>query len=111
MGHSLGGQGAMYMSHEMPEYFAACVSLSPYSPSVAMKDVTIPFRAYLGTVDGGEDERCVKYAVRLEKIFGEDSVFYFHCTHGQVPLKTFALDENHNNKPDVLEWLFVQYKT
>jgi predicted peptidase len=111
MGHSMGGQGALYMAHELSGYFAACVSISPYSPGVDVSEITIPVRSYLGYDESGEDERCVKYATKLKKIFGENTITFFHCTHGQAPLKTFTQDENHNNKPDVLEWLFVQYKT
>lgn len=110
MGHSLGGQGAMYMAHQMPDYFAACVSLSPYSPGVDMADLKIPLIAYLGYDESGEDERCVKYAAKLEKLFGTESITFFNCTHGEVPLRTFALDENKNNRSDVLEWLFQNKK-
>lgn len=109
-GHSLGGQGCLYMAHELPEYFAACVSLSPYNPSVEMTEVEIPTIVYVGSTGAGEDGTSYRYALQLQDILGEDSVTVLPTYHGGVPSATFNLDEDSNGRSDLIEWLFSTSK-
>lgn len=105
-GHSLGGQGCLYMTHELPDYLAACVSTSPYVPGVDLTEVEIPVIAYVGSTAYGEDGTSYQYALRLQDIFGEGSVTVLPTYHGGVPSAAFNLDEDGNGQSDLIEWLF-----
>lgn len=105
-GHSLGGQGCLYMAHELPGYFTACVSLSPYYPNVDMTEVEIPTIAYVGTPEAGEDNTSYRYALQLQDILGEEAVTVMSTYHGGVPNMAFNLDKDENGCSDLIEWLF-----
>lgn len=118
MGHSLGGQGALYMAHHFngdkyPALFEKCVTLSPYSPvrsaddPVDIKEIKIPVRAYVGMHNTGEDLTSVRYALgTLAPVIGEKSVISLPTGHGDLPYHAFNLDKDDNDRPDIIEWCF-----
>lgn len=105
LGHSLGAVGCVYMAHEMPEYFAACVAMCPYYQGFDITEIEIPVMAYVGSPGGGEDEISYRYALKISDALGDDSVKVFPTSHGGVPKMAFNLDEDGNNRSDLLEWL------
>ena len=105
LGHSLGAVGSVYMAHEMPEYFAACVAMCPYYQGFDITEIEIPVMAYVGSPGGGEDEISYRYALKISDALGDDSVTVFPTSHGGVPKMAFNLDEDGNNRSDLLEWL------
>ena len=105
LGHSLGAVGSVYMAHEMPEYFAACVAMCPYYQGFDITEIEIPVMAYVGSPGGGEDEISYRYALKISDALGDDSVTVFPTSHGGVPKMAFNLDEDENNRSDLLEWL------
>ena len=105
LGHSLGAVGSVYMAHEMPEYFAACVAMCPYYQGFDITEIEIPVMAYVGSPGGGEDEISYRYALKISDALGDDSVTVFPTSHGGVPKMAFNLDEDKNNRSDLLEWL------
>ena len=105
LGHSLGAVGSVYMAHEMPEYFAACVAMCPYYQGFDITEVEIPVMVYVGSPGGGEDEISYRYALKISDALGDDSVTVFPTSHGGVPKMAFNLDEDGNNRSDLIEWL------
>lgn len=98
-GHSLGGQGALYMAHEMPGYFSACASLSPYDSHIDMSEIESPVIAYIDSP---------YYAEEIQKMFDEDSIITLNTSHWNVPNEAFNLDEDGNNRSDLIEWMLKQ---
>lgn len=107
IGHSLGAQGALYMAHELPEYFSRCVVLSGYAPGTDNTKITIPTIGFVGKTDSGEDSASVSYMRgQFVPAFGEENCFSIKTSHGGVPKVVFNLDENNNNRSDLIEWMF-----
>ena len=112
IGHSLGGQGALYMANRLPEYFSRCVVLSGYNPStsktkIVLTSITIPTIGFVGKTDSGEDNTSVSYMKgHFVPAFGEENCFSIKTSHGGVPKVVFNLDENNNNRSDLIEWMF-----
>lgn len=118
MGHSLGGQGALYMAHHFngeiyPDLFSKCVVLSGYNPQYSENDpvditeINIPVISYIGTAANGEDSGSIHYSLgQLAPVIGESSVISLDCNHGAVPSVALNLDEDHNGRSDVIEWCF-----
>ena len=107
MGFSMGGRGALYMAHQLPEYFRKLVVLSClYDPGVDISEITIPTRGYVG----GLENIAGRYMNnKFAPVFGKEKLITVSGGHDQVPKKTFDLDEDGNNRSDVIEWLFSDY--
>ena len=101
-GHSLGGQGCLYIAHQMPEYFKACISFSPYSPGIDISEITMPVIGY--------SEAGLSMANTMQAQWGEDCMRYLPSGHGFIPRDSWNLDENNNNCSDVVEWIFKQFE-
>ena len=114
-GHSMGGRGTLYMAHQLPEYFAKAVVLSGYPtdngtcyPSVDISEINIPVRGYVGK--GGEDYASISYMRnKFAPTFGIENTFEIEAYHGQVPNVAYNLDEDGNNRSDIIEWMFDDY--
>ena len=107
-GHSLGGQGTTYIASKLDGYFACVVPLSGYDCWIDISNISVPVRAYVGTARGGEDEASYHYVTeKFARIFGSDNVFTADKTHGQVPYWAFSIDEDGNNRSDLIEWMFA----
>ena len=106
IGHSLGGQGALYMAHELPEYFTRCVVLSGYSSGIDIGEITIPTIGYVGTTRAGEDGSSVNYMNSyVAKTFGKENVFSIETSHGELPNVALNIDNDANGNSDVVEWM------
>ena len=99
VGHSLGGQGALYMAYHMSDYFSKAVVLSGYYvQGVELSQITIPTIFYTGKSDDGG---CTySMSTYFEPIFGEDSCFWVDASHGTVPKMSFTED----NGKHVRKW-------
>lgn len=117
-GHSLGGQGSLYMAHHFngilyPTLFSKCFTLSPYNPTTSksdaapVSDIHMPIRVFSGNVTHGESEISASFSFgTLRDTFGYDAVIEFDANHGEVVPKTFAMDKNKNKRSDIIEWCF-----
>lgn len=105
VGHSLGGQGVLYMAHELPGYFSKGVVLSGYTPGINIEEIDIPMVGFVGTTNAGEDGASVSYMKNyFAKAFGEENLFSISTSHGLVPEKAFNIDSDENNRSDIIEW-------
>ena len=106
MGHSLGGQGALYMAHQLQEYFSKCVVLSGYTSGIDNSEIKIPTIGYVGKSASGEDSASESYMKKyFETVFGEDYTFFINASHGGVPKRAMKFDENENGRSDLIEWM------
>ena len=111
VGHSLGGQGALYMAHQLPEYFSRCVVLSGYNPGIEISEITIPTIGITGTQRAGEDGGSISYMKNYcQKTFGEEKIFFIEASHGGIPKAAFNLDSDEDMRSDVVEWLFGDFE-
>ncbi|MBQ7409871.1 MAG: alpha/beta fold hydrolase [Clostridia bacterium] len=111
VGHSLGGQGALYMAHELPEYFSKCVVLSGYNSGVDISEISIPTIGFVGTREAGEDGTSVNYMVgSMADAFGADKVISLQSSHGNLPRIVFNLDSDGNHRPDLVEWMLGEFE-
>lgn len=102
-GGSLGGKGSMYAAANMSEYFSKLVVISGYSIS-DYKKITIPTRGYVGA---SADDAIDFMNGSFSNFFGKENVYILKgINHGTVLHGTFKLDEDGNNRSDVIEWLF-----
>jgi predicted esterase len=107
VGHSLGGHGALYMAHQLPEYFSKCVVLSGFQVWINISEITIPTIGYVGLRGYGESVGSVNYMNGyFARVFGEENVFQIPTSHGSLPLVVFHQDLDNNNRSDIIEWMF-----
>ncbi len=118
MGHSLGGQGALYMAHHFngtvyPALFAKCVVLSGYDPQRSANDpvdvtqISIPIIGYASEASYGEDTSRVNYmSLQLGAAIGDDAIVWLPASHGNVPQAAFTMDENGDNCSDLIQRCF-----
>ena len=107
VGHSLGGHGALYMAHYMPEYFSKCVVLSGYQVWINISEITIPTIGYVGMAGYGESAGSMRYMNgHFVKVFGEENLFQIPTTHRSLPLVVIHQDLDQNNRVDIIEWMF-----
>ena len=110
-GHSLGGIGTQYMAYELQDYFSAQVIVSGYNVATDISQITIPTRAYVGQKTYGEDPNSENYTLtRLMDVFGEEAIYNLQTSHVSALKMAFTLDEDENNRSDLLEWMFAQSK-
>lgn len=111
VGHSLGGQGALYMAHELPEYFSRCVVLSGYDSGIDISEITIPTIGFVGTSYAGEDGNSISYMKNsLAEVFGIQNVFSIETSHGAVPKTAFNLDSDADSRSDLVEWMLGEFE-
>lgn len=107
-GHSLGGQGALYMAAKSNIY-SALVVYSGYYPQTPINGITIPALGYIGTTAAGEAETSITHMKKyFAGHFGEDKLITFNVGHNEVPKKALTLDSNGDNKSDLIEWMLRQ---
>ena len=102
-GHSLGGIGVLYMAYQRPEFYSALAVLSGYNPGVDITVLSsIPTRGYSESIGFMENN--------FKNAFGSENYYPLSTSHGNVPNMAFNLDENHDNKSDLIEWMLTQEK-
>ena len=111
VGHSLGGQGALYMAHELPEYFSRCVVLSGYNPGIDISEIKIPTIGFVGTKNAGEDEGSISYMKKyFMEVFGDENTFFFETSHSGIPNAVFSFDTDDDDKSDLVEWMLGEFE-
>lgn len=111
VGHSLGGQGALYMAHELPGYFSRCVVLSGYNPGIDITEIKIPTIGFVGTKNAGEDEGSISYMKKyFMEVFGDENTFFFETSHSGVPNAVFSFDTDDDDKSDLVEWMLGEFE-
>ena len=105
-GHSLGAQGALYMAHELPDYFSKMVILSGFWTNVDISKITIPSIGYVGMISYGEHESSSNYMHRyFMPTFGQENTFIMQSSHSNLPFIAFNEDKDNNGNSDVIEWM------
>ena len=105
-GHSLGGQGAMYMAYELKYYFSRCAVLNGYCPGIDISEITIPTIGCVGQFHLREDACSIYYMESsFASVFGSENLFSIPASHGEVPKVAFNVDENDNDRSDLVEWM------
>ena len=105
-GHSLGGQGAVYLPQVLPDTFCAMAPLSVYNPCIPLTNKDIPAWCFQGEQKYGEASVSIEYAYSTFKNFyGEDSVTSLPVGHGDLPLAVFSMDNDANMRLDIMEWM------
>ena len=108
-GHSLGGQGALYMAAHERAYFSAVVPISGYYSEAKLENIKIPIRGYIGTTSAGESSVSVNYMRSIFKnTFGIEKLYERNVSHDDIPKTAFTEDLNHDNKSDLIEWMLAQ---
>lgn len=111
VGHSLGGQGALYMAYELPEYFSRCVVLSGYNPGIDISGIKVPTLGFVGTENAGEDTGSISYMKKyFMEVFGGDNTFFIETSHGGVPNAAFSIDTDDDDRSDLVEWMFGEFE-
>ena len=108
VGHSMGGIGVQTIANNNIDYFSAFVILSGYNAGVNLDQFkNTKIRAYAGSTAYGEDTASYNYTTStLANAIGVNNTFILNTYHGGVPKMAFNLDENKNNKSDLIEWMF-----
>ena len=126
-GHSLGGHGALYCAaNDVDNVYSAAIAFSSFEGngipwttlglseevrSANLNNINIPVRAYCGMVEYGEIPTHVDYHKNdLINAFGEENVYFFDTDHNDMVPRAFLLDEDGDNKSDLIEWALRQYK-
>lgn len=108
-GHSLGGQGALYMAAQPRAKFCAVAVVSGYEPYADLSSIQAPIRGYTGTPGAGESRSSFRYMKTLfADRFGSDNLFIRSVSHDQIPATAFREDLDGNLKSDLVEWMFPQ---
>lgn len=100
-GHSSGGVGAMYIAHELPEYFCKMAILSGEGIGDKIYKINIPAKGYVE--NSGRHYGYMKYV--FEPVFGEENLVIYNAQHSDIPEIVFTEDLDGNNRIDVIEWL------
>ena len=112
-GHSMGAQGIFNIADGKSDFYSALVFLSPYKATPSTIDINqfknVPLIGYVGTVEAGEDETSYKYATKtFSNTYGSDKMIIVNSSHGALPKKVFNIDNNKDNKSDLVEWMLKQ---
>lgn len=104
-GHSLGGQGAAYIANYYPDLFSCVVPLSGYDCGNKLENINIPIRAYVGSKKSGDGTSNNYVTKKFAELRPDAEIFVLESTHGEIPKDVFNLDENGDNKSDIIEWM------
>lgn len=108
-GHSLGGQGALYMAAQPRARFCAVAVVSGFEPYTDLSSIRAPIRGYVGTPAAGESRTSFRYMKKLfGNRFGSENLFIRPVSHDQIPITAFREDLDGNNRSDLVEWMFSQ---
>ena len=103
VGHSLGGYGVFDIANKNANFYSAFVVLSGYNPGNKYsldQFKNIPTRGYYGYEDSSFMSN------EFKNLFGYSK--NVKVAHGTVPKVAFNLDENKDNKSDLIEWMLSQ---
>lgn len=100
-GHSLGGNGALYMAEHMDDVFSKAFVLSGYEHDnlYNIENIKIPIIGFNGSSDS-------EYMTgEFKDTVGDENVVVVNSEHGAVPVEAFNRDADNDGKSDLLEWL------
>ena len=102
-GHSLGGIGVLYTAYQRPNFYSALVVMSGYDPGVDISTLKhIPTRGYSEYISFMNN--------KFQSTFGSENYYQLNTSHGNVPNAALNMDENNDNKSDLVEWMLTQQK-
>ena len=107
-GHSLGGQGALYMAEHVDDIFSKAFVMSGYADEVGRYDVnniSIPMIGYVGRSNSGETSDSGYMDSFFRNKVGDENLVKIKRAHGKVPINAFRLDADGDRKSDLIEWL------
>ena len=108
-GHSLGGQGVLYIASHNRACFSAAVPVSGYPSSANLDNINCAIRGYVGSASAGEDSNSVSY---MRKIFnntlGIENLCERNVSHDNLPRTAFTEDYDGDNISDLILWMFAQ---
>ena len=111
-GHSLGGQGVLYMAADPRACFSAVVPISAYDPNVSCYGITAKVRGYTGSPyipAPREDWTSYRFMEQVFKeIFGLENWHIKSCSHYDIPMVAFEEDLDGNGQSDLIEWMLAQ---
>ena len=111
-GHSLGGEGVIYMAADPRACFSAVVPVSAYNPYVAHENIKTAVRGYSGSPfipAPREDWDSYHYMKSIfDKHFGIQNWFVKNCSHYDIPMVAFEEDADGNGQSDLIEWMLSQ---
>lgn len=108
-GHSIGGRGAMTNAlHNVNDFeYYKVVSIGGFLEEYDlqfMKELDIRF--YTGKLETGETYGVYYHNIqKMTQWFGEENLFVIDGSHANSPVGAFLLDEDNNNKSDLIEWM------
>ena len=114
-GHSMGGQGALYMATDPRACFARVAVFSGYPMGRSCDSIKIPIRGYSGkpgnsgdyTVD--EDPISYEFMKKLfERDLGIENWIQKPLSHDDLPVKVMLEDLDEDHKSDLLQWLLPE---
>lgn len=104
-GSGLGGQGTIYMSVKLADYFSRAVVFSAYACSVPCSSIEIPVMGYVGVSNMGEDSSIIHF---MRNSFAPEENCHFKIidsSHSDLPKIVFNTDKDQNSKSDLVEWM------
>ena len=111
-GHSLGGQGAVYMAADPRACFSAVVPVSAYHPDVPYGHITAAVRGYTGSPylpAPREDWTSFNYMTEMfTKYFGPENLQVRSCSHYDIPMVAFHEDADGDGKSDLITWMLTR---
>lgn len=113
-GHSLGGQGALYMAAHPRACFSAVVLVSAYDPGVSFQHVDTAVRGYTGSPylpSPREDWTSFNFMNEaFEKVFGLENWYIKSCSHYDIPMVALQQDADFDGHSDLIKWMISQYR-
>lgn len=104
-GLGMGGQGTIYMSVKLSDYFSKAVVFSGYESSVPCSSIEIPARGYVGLSNLGEGPSMIHF---MRNSFAPEVNCHFEMidsSHNDLPKVVFNIDKNQNGESDLVEWM------
>ena len=101
VGYSQGARGALYIPTKRMNFFSALVVLSAF-------DVPVDISVLKDVPTKGYSEGFTYMNTTFVNVFGKENYKKISVSHVELPKAVFTLDENNDNKSDVVEWMLNQ---
>ena len=113
-GHSLGGQGVLYMAADPRACFSAVVPVSGYDPRVDCSGITAAMRGFTGSPylpTPREDWTSFEFMTSVfEEHFGSENLFMKNCSHYDIPMVALEEDADGDGRSDLIDWMLSQQR-
>lgn len=111
-GHSLGGQGAVYMAADPRANFASVVLVSAYHPGIPYAHIQSHVIGFTGSPylpAPREDWNSYNFmADAFSKHFGIENWTVKSCSHYDIPMVALREDADSDGKSDLISWILDQ---